>query len=207
MQLCRVVYSEQTAVKYFSMIMLEYASASKNDERTGSATNQDMINRRLIRIFWLLNGMTIVLLSVFGRSLQYWVAETIGYSLAAWILGLSMLVLIGVFIFGLLKDNERLPWVHLVWFVPLFLIVPLFLERVEERMHFLTFGLFGALSMALFAPRYAFIICILGAGGDELLQFYLPDRVGDWRDVAFNALASFGAAIFFHTTVLFRRNR
>ena len=89
----------------------------------------------------------------------------------------------------------------------LFLIVPLLLERVEERMHFLTFGLFGALSMALFAPRYAFIICLLGAGGDELLQFYLPDRVGDWRDVAFNALASFGAAIFFHTTVLFRRNR
>ena len=169
--------------------------------------NQNMTNKGLIGIFWILTGVTILVLSVIGRSLQYWVAETIGYGLAAWILGLSMLVGIGLLISRVLKDNERPPWVHLVWFVPLFLIVPLFLERVEERMHFLTFGLFGALSMALFAPRYAFIICLLGAGGDELLQLYLPDRVGDWRDVAFNALASFGAAIFFHTAVLSRRNR
>ena len=169
--------------------------------------NQNMTNKRLIGIFWILTGVTILLLSVFGRNLQYWVAETIGYGLVAWILGLSMLVGIGLLISTVFKDNERPPWVHLVWFIPLFLIVPLLLERVEERMHFLTFGLFGALSMALFAPKYAFIICILGAGGDELLQLYLPDRVGDWRDVAFNAVASFGAALFIHTVVLSRRNR
>lgn len=169
--------------------------------------NQNMTNKRLIGIFWILTGVTILLLSVFGRNLQYWVAETIGYGLVAWILGLSMLVGICLLISTVFKDNERPPWVHLVWFIPLFLIVPLLLERVEERMHFLTFGLFGALSMALFAPKHAFIICILGAGGDELLQLYLPDRVGDWRDVAFNAVASFGAALFIHTVVLSRRNR
>ena len=169
--------------------------------------NQNMTNKRLIGIFWILTGVTILLLSVFGRNLQYWVAETIGYGLVAWILGLSMLVGIGLLISTVFKDNERPPWVHLVWVIPIYLIVPLLLERVEERMHFLTFGLFGALSMALFAPKYAFIICILGAGGDELLQLYLPDRVGDWRDVAFNAVASFGAALFIHTVVLSRRNR
>lgn len=166
-----------------------------------------MLNKRLIGIFWLLTVAMILLLSVFGRSLQFWVAETIGYGLAAWILGISMLVMIGLPVSRILIDNERPPWMHLVWFIPLFLIAPFLLERVEERMHFLTFGLFGALSMALFAPRYALIICLLGAAGDELLQFYLPDRVGDWRDVAFNALASFGAAMFFHTAVLSRRNR
>lgn len=166
-----------------------------------------MINRSQILFFWLLTSFTIPLLSVFGRGLQFWVADTIGYGLAAWILGLTMLVVIGLLTYRLLKDNQRPPWVHLAWFLPLFLIVPLLLERVEERMHFLTFGLFGALSMALFSPRHAFIICILGAAGDELLQFYLPDRVGDWRDVAFNALASFAAAIFFHIAVLPRRNR
>lgn len=83
-----------------------------------------------------------------------------------------------------------------MWFMPLFLIVPMLLERVEERLHFLTFGIFGALSILLFSPRLAFIVCLLGSAGDEVLQFYLPDRVGDWRDVAMNSLASLGAAYF-----------
>lgn len=166
-----------------------------------------MVNRRRIAAFWLSTGFAILLLSLFGRSLQYWVVNTVGYGLAAWLLGLSMFVGTGLLISRLFKDNQRPPWVHLAWFLPLFLIVPLLLERVEERVHFLTFGLFGGLSMALFPPRAALVICFLGAAGDELLQLYLPDRVGDWRDVAFNALASFGAAIFFYTAVLSRRNR
>jgi VanZ family protein len=166
-----------------------------------------MINKRLIRFFWLLTCVTILLMSVFGRSLQVWVAETIGYRMTAWILGLSTLVIVGLLISRLLKENERPPWVHFAWFLPLFLVVPLLLERVEERTHFMTFGLFGALSMALFPPRYALITCILGAAGDELLQFYLPDRVGDLRDVAFNALAALGAALFVYTAVLSRGNR
>ena len=183
------------------------AVQSKNIELTGTVMKQAMINRRLIRIFWLLSCVTILLMSVFGRGLQFWVADTIGYSVVAWIIGLSILTAIGLLISWLLKNNDRPPWVHLAWFLPLFLIVPLLLGRVEERMHFLTFGLFGALSMALFAPRYAFIICVVGSAGDELLQFYLPDRVGDWRDVAFNILASFGAAIFVCTSVFSLRNR
>lgn len=166
-----------------------------------------MINKPLIRILWLLSGVTILLMSVFGRGLQFWVSDTIGYGIAAWFMGLSMLAVIALLISWLLKNNEHRPWLNLTWFLPLFLIVPLFLERVEERMHFITFGLFGALSMSLFSPRFAYIVCILGAAGDELLQFYLPDRVGDWRDVAFNVLASIGAAIFVHTTVLSRKNR
>ena len=179
----------------------------KSDGRTGAVMNQIIFNKALIKFFWLLSGVTILLMSVFGRGLQFWVADTIGYGMAAWIMGLSMLAVIALVIFWLLKNNKPRQWVHLTWFIALFLIVPLFLGRVEERMHFITFGLFGALSMALFPPRYAYLICILGAAGDELLQFYLPDRVGDWRDVAFNAVASIGAAIFVHTTLLSRKNR
>lgn len=161
-----------------------------------------MTHRGLIIIFWLLSGVTIVLMSIFGRSLQLWVVDTLGYSMLAWIMGLSMLVVIGVLVFWLSTNNDRPPWLHLAWFLPLFLILPLFLGRVEERMHFISFGLFGALSMLLFAPRHAYIICILVASGDELLQLFLPDRVADWRDIAFNALASFGAALFVYTSVL-----
>ena len=53
----------------------------------------------------------------------------------------------------------------------------------------------------LFRPRVAFAICIIVSAADELLQYYLPDRVGDWFDVAMNALASVAAAIFIWLTI------
>ncbi len=95
-----------------------------------------------------------------------------------------------------------IPYVHLFWFAVVFLVLPLFLERVEERLHFLTFGLFGAFSMLLFKPRYALMMCILFSGADELLQFFLADRVGDWRDVGMNCLASLGAGMFVWITMI-----
>jgi VanZ family protein len=83
-----------------------------------------------------------------------------------------------------------------LWVAVVFLLLPLFLERVEERLHFLTFGLFGALSMLLFRPRYAFMMSVVFSGADELLQYFLTDRVGDWRDVGMNSLASLSAGMF-----------
>ena len=39
-------------------------------------------------------------------------------------------------------------------------------------------------------------ICLVVSGGDELFQWVLPDRVGDWRDVAMNIAACLlGAAV------------
>jgi len=159
------------------------------------------INRSLLWSSWLLVCVFIGLLSLYGRPLQYWVADSIGYTLAAWIIGLSLLTIICLFSYSLYRFKLQLPWFHFIWFLPLFLILPLLLERVEERLHFLTFGAFGAISILLFNPRLAFIVCISGAAGDELFQFYLPDRVGDWRDVAMNCLASLGAGYFIYSTV------
>ncbi|MDJ0834317.1 MAG: VanZ family protein [Gammaproteobacteria bacterium] len=156
----------------------------------------------LLAASWVLLLISIALLSIFGRNLQYWVADTIGYTAAAWIIGILILACISAFLLWLNKNSYRIPWKHLFWFIPIFLIMPLFLERVEERLHFLTFGLCGALAIMLFNPRLAFSICLVVSGADEVLQYYLPDRVGDWRDVLMNSIASIGAASF----VLFSRN-
>jgi len=160
-----------------------------------SATSSSRITRWLFGL-WLLNVAFIPLLSVFGRPLQYWVAETIGYRAAAWLIGLALFIAIVILLLYLKRLSGQLRYYHLSWFLPLFLIIPLLLERVEERLHFLSFGAFGALSLLLFAPRYAIILCLLFSSADELLQYYLPDRVGDWRDVGFNSLASLSAALF-----------
>lgn len=158
------------------------------------------LKRTHLWFYWISVSTAIVLLSVYGRPLQYLVADSIGYTVAAWIIGLTLLMTISLFLYALKKYEVKLSWFHIVLLCILFLVLPLFLERVEERLHFLTFGLFGVVSLLLFSPRFAFTVCILGAAGDELLQLYLPDRVGDLRDVAMNCVASMGAAYVVYST-------
>lgn len=145
--------------------------------------------------------MLILLLSIYGRALQSWVEDHLGYTAVAWIVALTLLALIMLYLFRGQPDSPSLPWMNLLWVLPLFVLLPLSLERVEERIHFLVFGVYGALSLLLFGPRAALLMCLLGAAGDEVLQYFLPDRVGDWRDVVMNFVAALGAALFMLATM------
>lgn len=81
------------------------------------------------------------------------------------------------------------------------------LPVAEERIHFLQYGLLGLLvvkttrtrSLAQLLAMAVFVVAI--GCGDELIQWWLPNRVGDWRDVGINALAGslgvgMGASLF-----------
>ncbi len=106
-----------------------------------------------------------------------------------------MLLSVKAIVFQIRNHGFSRLW-HLLWFIPLFIILPYYIPIVEERLHFIVFGLYGYLSM-LVLPRFtAYIACLLLGAGDELLQWALPDRVGDWRDVQFNLLAAFAATLF-----------
>ncbi|MCI5145782.1 MAG: VanZ family protein, partial [Candidatus Electrothrix sp. AR3] len=91
----------------------------------------------------------------------------------------------------------------------LLLIIAYFLSGTpEERLHFLTYGLLGWLiswtlevSQRPFPQAAAWILpsvlVWLAGAGDELIQWWLPMRVFDLRDIAFNGLAGMaGMAIF-----------
>ena len=75
-------------------------------------------------------------------------------------------------------------------------IVSLNLSIPEERVHFLQYGLLGIMvaatarneSLALLAKLATFAILV--GVIDECIQWYLPNRVGDFRDVAFNTMAA-----------------
>jgi len=157
--------------------------------------------RRQLMVLWLCTLTCIPVLSIRGRSLQNWAAETLGYTLVAWMIGFIIFLLIIVYLLYLYRESVSIPWLHLVWVLLLFLALPLLLDRVEERLHFLTFGLFGALSILIYSPKLAVLLCISISMGDELLQYFLSDRVGDWWDVAMNSLASLGAALFISLTI------
>lgn len=158
--------------------------------------------KQILLAGWIATLVIIPILSICGRPLQHWVADSIGYTFVAWGIGLALLLCFLSAATHLKHRKLSIPYVHLFWFAVVFLVLPLFLERVEERLHFLTFGLFGAFSMLLFKPRYALMMCILFSGADELLQFFLADRFGDWRDVGMNCLASLAAGMFVWFTMI-----
>jgi len=98
-------------------------------------------------------------------------------------------VVITVFIIYFLRKKNKLKISFLFLLIILFLINKI--ERPEERIHFLEYGILGALifkatgkgtKQNIFAIILLFIIAVI----DELIQYILPNRVGDIRDIVMN---------------------
>ncbi len=139
-------------------------------------------------------AMLIPLLSVYGRPLQRMVKTYVPTTGLALFFGTVSLLLLAALITWFRAQGKPARAWHLAWLIPLFLLLPLTLPLVEERLHFVVFGAFGFFSMLLFPPPVAVLVSLAASGLDEALQWVLPDRVGDWRDVGFNAIASLGGA-------------
>jgi hypothetical protein len=147
-------------------------------------------------IAWSLSLICIPLLSINGRALQAYISSHYSSQQLAVFLGTVLLLLTLKASLLQIKNHGLNRLWHLLWFIPLFIVLPYYMPVIEERLHFIVFGIYGYLSM-LVLPRFiAYIACLLLGMGDELLQWYLPDRVGDWRDVQFNLLAAFAATLF-----------
>lgn len=143
----------------------------------------------LLKIVWLLNLLIIPTLSIKGRPLQRYVAETVSDAQLASFFLIVSIVLLGSLVYYLRQKQMAGRWIHLVWGALVFIIIPLLLPTVAERLHFIVFGLFGFFSFRLFGLKKAIWICLVVGLSDEILQWWLPERYGDWRDVGFNWLA------------------
>jgi hypothetical protein len=151
-------------------------------------------DRRWLATWLLILGM-IPLLSIYGRRLQTFTREQFSTDILAWAIAAPTLLLVIAFLlYQARRHGYRYLW-HLAWALTLFGILPLSLNAVEERLHFLVFGAFGLVTGRTFTGKMGLLLCIATAGLDELLQWALPDRVGDWRDVGFNLLAVLGGLL------------
>lgn len=150
-------------------------------------------SRRCLLIAWISSALIIPCLSAFGRPLQHWVFREAGETGVAVVIGLSLFVLGVAAIFwqanqGLEVEGRKLLLLVLVLVIML-ITITVGLPRIEERLHFVTFGVFGFYSKRLFPAWLALLVVVVGSTGDELFQAWLPDRVGDWRDVGINIVA------------------
>ena len=159
------------------------------------STDNPVPPKRYWLLAWLLTLSTIPALSIYGRRLQTLARENLDTGLLAWLIATPTLLLVfAVLLHQVRHGNYRRLW-HLSWALALFGLLPLTLPAVEERLHFLVFGAFGLASGRAFPIGVALLLGTAAAGLDELLQWVLPDRVGDWRDVGFNLLAVGGGLL------------
>ncbi len=88
----------------------------------------------------------------------------------------------------------RKKFINLLFLMVIFVLIVLYtlsFEIIEERIHILQFGLLGFLVSLdnknrwyLFPLIWVFTITTI----DEVFQFYLPNRVGDIRDILFGVV-------------------
>lgn len=145
---------------------------------------------------WLSSLLFIIILSVTGRDVQLYIVE---YLDPLWIAG-AIFTLLFFILFYILwkKSDDRSLWV--VGGVLCLLITAVaavwsgYMLPVEA-VHFLVFSWLGWISSAVFGPLHGAAAVLFIAVGDEILQHFLPNRVGDVHDVVVNAISGFAGWI------------
>lgn len=142
---------------------------------------------------WLVIVVLIVLLSIFGRDIQLLLIARID---SIYIAGSVFIVLFGL-LFTLWRKRRRYHIQKRTFLATTALLlggiaaVQVRYLLPAEAVHFLVFSWFGWVSTTVFGPLNAFVAVVSVAFGDELLQYYLPSRVGDIHDIIINLLSGF----------------
>lgn len=155
----------------------------------------------LISVLWVIVLAAIPLFSRFGRMFQGYLAETIGRTGIGWLLGSGVSVLLVFAAILLVRKSGIRGLIHLVWMIFLVTGLMMYLKNNPERWyHIILFGPLGFLSVQAFSIRTGTEIALSVAFLDELLQHFLPNRVGDFVDVIINAVCA-GTGIVFYVII------
>ena len=162
-------------------------------------------SKSLIYCLWLLTLLAIPLLSIYGRTLEHNLFVQISREIFALLMAIVFTGAVIIYAVTLLRSGLDSRAVHLLWVGALCLYLYQDLPDVE-KIHVVLFGSLGFLSRKLFQLRWALLGCTTISIGDEVLQHFLVDRVGDMRDVGIN-LFSACLGIFLSSLLTPRKKR
>lgn len=150
----------------------------------------DMIKQpRLLPLFGLAVAAMVVL-SVFGRNIQIYLYRQLDPVFIPFLVfGLFAAFLSYIFLKKSFSLIRRRIWVAVVF---LLIGLILLLNKIlmpAEIVHFLLFFCLGFICVKTFGSKSGLIVVIFLATGDEVLQHYLPQRVGDILDVIINVIS------------------
>lgn len=159
------------------------------------------LNRSHKPLMWAV-AVSILAFAPVARPIQIYIRNYLTAALGP--NGMMLFVLAGFLAGGLLFISVsrfwKLPLINIILTVLIFLaglIYSFFLPLPEERIHLVQFGLLGLLACPSLKGREnggwiwlwkPFLFVLLIGAADEVLQWFLPDRVFDTRDILFNAL-------------------
>ena len=147
--------------------------------------------------YWLLTVIFIVLVSIFGRKLQFFIMARISQSTIAIIVFLFLIFLL-LFLWKKKTKyqlSEKMLGIACVMLLLAGSAVYLKLLYPIEAVHFLVFSWFGWISTVVFGPFYGAAAIFSMGVGDEILQHFLPSRVGDLHDVLINLISGYTGLI------------
>lgn len=140
---------------------------------------------------WLISIGLILSLSVFGRRLQSQFFSQINMM---W-LAIGVLISFSLILCFLYRKRKALAVSKLTLFGVILLIaggvLAVYTKKILpiETIHFFVFFSFGWITAIVFGIKRGVLVVLAVAVSDEILQIYLPDRVGDIHDVVINGLS------------------
>lgn len=162
-----------------------------------------MLKRYLPHGIWIANTAFIFSLSIVGRDLLHWSRCCLNSTQLGWVIFCGFLAMLAVVVFFLWQKNHRAISPRLILFLCLvFLGIPYLVPTVEERLHLLLFSSLGFFCARALRFEAALSIALLMGLADEVLQHFLVDRVGDWRDVLFNCGAALWGAFIYRRVLV-----
>jgi len=145
------------------------------------------------RVYWFSIVVVIGLLSIYGRDIQLLLISRID---SIFIAG-TVFTILFVILFILWRKRGRYHIQKRTFLATTVLLlggiaaVQLRYLMPAEAVHFLVFSWLGWVSITVFGPLYGVVAVISVAVGDEMLQYYLPSRIGDIHDVVINLVSGF----------------
>ena len=149
-----------------------------------------------LRLLWGVSLAAIPIFSALGWPMRQALAGLVGSAGVGGLVVAGLVVGAGLGLLWLVRVRGNGAAAHAAWLVPVLVAVVYLLPLAAERVHFLLFAPFGALTLRLFRFLPATGTILVVALADEAFQWLLPDRAGDPRDVLLNvAGAVCGAAV------------
>ena len=131
------------------------------------------------------------------RDVLRFIYKTIGREILIEIISVSIIITI-ILIFFLFWKRKRYGFWRLagiIFIISIYIVWVFQLDIPEERVHFMEYGILGIMVYNGFNSNkmkiffLAIVITAIFGTIDELIQWFLPNRVGDIRDVIVNAVS------------------
>ena len=168
-------------------------------------TCNESLTIRISRGFVLILCLILGVGALYGRRLQYAFPGAVGF-IGYVALGLLLFSSYLAIVRGGLNNHPHTVRVVVLAIASYSLCESLIITPIE-RIHFIKYGLLSLMlyraiprSLSLWHPVPLILTMVIGVG-EETAQYFIPDRVGDPRDMLLNVVAaligwSFGTIIF-----------